>query len=197
MAVRSPDAWMDNVLRSAAEWPIIETLLPVNLWNQGIGNCVIARQLPDGRVAFANILVDAFCLGVKDAFCKIVSLVQYRNLKAEVENVGRLKAVPPEQFAKFIFDAIDYAANIGFEPHRDFYPAELLLEGIDTSACTEQFEFGQNGKPFYIQGPNDSPSRVAAIMSRVQAVGGHFVMMVGRSSHGMPDELADEMDDEE
>ena len=168
-------------------------MLPINLWEQGIGNCLIARQLPDGRIAFANFLVDTYCLGVKDAFCEIVSLGQYRNLKAEVDNVGRLKAVPPEQFAKFIFDAIDYAADIGFEPHRDFYPAELLLEGIDTSACTEQFEFGKDGKPFYIQGPNDSPSRAAAIMKKVQRDGGHYLISLGSSSDGMPDELDDEV----
>lgn len=197
MALRDPDAWMENALRSAAGWPIVETLLPVNLWTQGIGNCIIARQLPDGRIAFANILVDTYCLGVKDAFCQIVSLLQYRTMKAEVERVGRMKATTPERFAKLIFDAIDYAAVIGFEPHPDFYPAELLLAGIDTSACTEQFEFGKDGKPLYIQGPRDSPARVATITAKVQAAGGHFVMMMGGPFDGMPDDLPDELDDEE
>ncbi|HEX3152498.1 MAG TPA: hypothetical protein VHR66_30775 [Gemmataceae bacterium] len=188
---------IESLLLSAVEWPILETLLPVNLWNQGIGNCIIARQLPNGRIAFANILLDTFCLGVKDAFVEIVSLGEYQNMRAEVDHVGRLKAVSPELFAKLVNDAIDYAADLGFQPHPDFAPAELLLEGIDTSACYEQFAFGKDGKPLYIQGPNDSPGRIAIIANKVQAAGGTVLTMLNSQFDEFDDADLEELDDED
>jgi hypothetical protein len=76
-AVGRDDAWMAAVLRSGSEWPILEARIPVNLWDEGIGGLVIARRVPDGRLAVANFLVDTYCLGVKDAMVKVMSPGQY------------------------------------------------------------------------------------------------------------------------
>jgi hypothetical protein len=172
------DAWMEAVLRSAGEWPIVETLIPDNLWAEGIGNLVIARRMPDGRLAVANYLVDTYCLGVKDAFCEVMSPVGYHALLAGVNRVARMKPVPPERFAKLALDAVEYARRIGFFPHPDYNVAQLLLAGIDTSAWAETFEFGKDDKPFYVQGPNDSNAKATAIAARVRAAGGHSVLVM-------------------
>jgi hypothetical protein len=81
-ADRRDDAWMEAVLRDAGDWPIVETLVPDNLWAEGIGNLVIARRTPDGRLAVADFLVDTYCLGVKDAFCEVMSPIGYQALLA-------------------------------------------------------------------------------------------------------------------
>jgi hypothetical protein len=176
--VRGEDAWVEAVLRSAGEWPIVEALVPDNLWAEGIGNLVIARRMPDGRLAVANFLVDTYCLGVKDAFCEVMSPVGYQVLLGEVNRVGRMKPVPPERFAKLVLDAVEYARQIGFFPHPDYNVARLLLAGIDASAWTETFEFGKDGKPFYVQGPNDSNAKAATIAARVKAAGGEYVLVL-------------------
>jgi hypothetical protein len=177
-ADRRDDAWMEAVLRDAGDWPIVETLVPDNLWTQGIGNLVIARRTPDGRLAVANYLVDTYCLGVKDAYCEVLSPIGYQAMLAGVNRVGRMKPVPPERFARLVLDAVEYARRIGFFPHPDYQAAQLLLAGIDASGWDGRFEFGKDGKPFYVQGPNDSNAKAAAIAARVRAAGGHSVLVM-------------------
>jgi hypothetical protein len=97
---------------------------------------------------------------------------------AEVNRVGRMKPVPPERFARLVLDAVEYARRIGFYPHPDFNAARLLLAGIDPSGSVDEFEFGKDGKPFYVQGPNDSNAKAAAIAARVKAAGGNYVLVM-------------------
>jgi hypothetical protein len=42
--------------------------------------------------------------------------------------------------------------------------ASCFFGGITTANCDEQFMFGKNDKPLYIQGPSDSPARVGRIL---------------------------------
>src|SRR4051812_1679978 len=77
-ASRRAEAWMESLLHSAGEWPIVEALVPDNLWAEGIGNLVIARRMPDGRFAVATFLVDTFCLGVKNAYCDVMTAIRYQ-----------------------------------------------------------------------------------------------------------------------
>lgn len=171
---RQASAGIAAVLRHTGEWPIVEAMVPDGLWEQGLGQLVIARQMPDGAIAFALFLVDTYCLGVKDAFWDIRSRFEYRDFVDQLERVGRLEPVSPETFAKLIAESVAYARHLGFEPHPDYAEARQLLAGIDPSLSHEQFEFGKDGKPFYIQGPNDSPARIAQIAARMKAVGGDY-----------------------
>lgn len=50
------------------EYPIYGCWI-MNGWEaSGIAPVIIARQLPDGRVSFANYLIDFYCLGVENAY---------------------------------------------------------------------------------------------------------------------------------
>ena len=55
--------------------------------------------------------------------------------------------------------------------HPDYRHAATLLAGIDPSTCPEHFAFGREGKPFYIQGPHESPAQADAIMERIRMRG--------------------------
>src|SRR5262249_41868039 len=140
-------------LAEAESWPIVDALVPETLWSRGIGQLILTRRLPDGRLALGNFLVDVFCLGVKNAYWKIISEWDFDSLKRKLAERGPLHAATPEQFAKLVLGAVDYAQAIGFPPHPDFRHAKLLLAGIDPSKCTDTFTFGKDGKPFYINGP--------------------------------------------
>jgi hypothetical protein len=50
----------------ATHAPIRESLVPANLFQQGIGNLLFNRSLPDGRLALGAFLLDVLCLGVKN-----------------------------------------------------------------------------------------------------------------------------------
>ena len=71
---------------------------------------------------------------------------------------------------------VHYAQSLGFAPHRDFRPARLLLAGIDPSLCPDELEFGKDGKPLYIQGPNESLDQVRLITSSISARDGHYLI---------------------
>lgn len=181
---RRAHSGIELILRQAGEWPILEAMIPSNLWDQGMGQPIIARQMPDGRIAFAVFLLDTYCLGVKDAFYNILTPFQYRDFFDKLESVGSQEPISPESFAKLIDESVMYARSIGFEPHPDYNIARLLLAGIDPSLSSEQFEFGKDGKPFYVQGPNDSPGKATAIMAKVQAMGGHYMMVLDELPEG-------------
>src|SRR5262249_47190823 len=138
---------------------------------------ILTRRLPDGRLALGNFLVDVFCLGVKNAYWKIISEWDFDSLKRKLAEMGPLHAATPEQFAKLVLGAVDYAQAIGFPPHPDFRHPKLLLAGIDPSKCTDTFTFGKDGKPFYINGPFGSPEKIKIITHKIRLAGGESMMM--------------------
>ena len=95
-----------------------------------------------------------------------------------MEETQTMSAIAPACLVKIVTGAVEYAQSFGFPPHRDYRHASMLLAGIDPSTCPEQFTFGRAGKPFYVQGPNESSAQAAAIMQRVQEAGGHFLVAI-------------------
>src|SRR5437773_5017689 len=57
-----------TLFRSAAQLPFRECLINDNWREQRMASISIARNHPDGRVAFAAFCVDLGCLGIKSAF---------------------------------------------------------------------------------------------------------------------------------
>ncbi|HVC98787.1 MAG TPA: hypothetical protein VND64_34300 [Pirellulales bacterium] len=171
----------DNPMISLGEadsWPILATLVPEGLWNNGLGQLVIARRAPAGKIACGVFLVDVFCLGVKNAFWRVTGSAEYETLIDKIEAHGRLREVTPEYFSKLVHCAADYAQSLGFAPHRDFRAARLMLVGIDPSLCPDELEFGKDGKPLYIRGPNESLEKARLIASQINALGGHYLVRV-------------------
>ena len=179
-------------LKAADHWPIVSVLVPENLWSSGIGNLLIARRMPDDRLAIAAFLVDVFCLGVKNAFWKILAPREFDSLRHDIERMGKLRSVAPNYFAKLVYQAVDYAQSLGFRPHRDFQDAQLILAGIDPSQCGEEFQFGQNGRPLYIRGPSESPERARLIAHRVDELGGKYVVRIDPAELPIGHESLDE-----
>jgi hypothetical protein len=163
-------------LQAANGWPIVAALVPENLWTGGLGQLVFARRTPDGQRACAVFLVDVFCLGIKNAFWKILPDAEYRDLVERIGQFGELKDVLPEHFAKIVYGAADYAASLGFAPHVDFRHARRLLDGVDPSQCPDPLEFGRDGKPLYIRGPHETLEKARWIAHRLTAVDGHYIV---------------------
>jgi hypothetical protein len=163
-------------LQHAERWPVVRAVASAELWDQGIGSLVIARQESDGWLVFGVFLVDVYCLGVKNAFWKAGSRADLDELIQRVEESQRTVPIEPACLVKIVTGAVEYARSFGFSPHPDYRHASLLLEGIDPSTCAKEFAFGKDGKPYYIQGPNESFARAEAIMHSVTAAGGHYIM---------------------
>jgi hypothetical protein len=193
-------------LQRVASWPVVDAFVSANLWDEGIGYAVVAREEPEGGIVFASFLVDVFCLGIKDAFWRPDTRESFREYIHELDQIQSMRHVNPACLAKIVLGAVEFAQSLGLPPHPDYRHASHLLDGIDPSACREQFTFGKDGRPFYFQGPNETPGQVAAILQRVREAGGHYIIvgsgidqdeLLGIEQAPDEDEDEDEADEED
>lgn len=151
----------------AAAAPVHETLVPSNLFEQGLGNLVFSRALPDGRIAMAVFLLDMYCLGVKSAFIAVAGRSEY-GLRLSRWSGERLQPVQPACFRKLVEGGVEYARELGFKPDADYALASKIFGDVRSADCPTRFVYGHNGKPFYISGPNESPDQVRAIIEQLK-----------------------------
>jgi hypothetical protein len=148
-----------------------EALRSAKLFDSGCGFLVVSRFKADGRVEAGFFLLDMFCLGVKDAgFHEFDSFADYQESLLDRLFPDRDPVrMTPAAARKLTEDAVSYARGLGFSPGADYKKARRIFGGITTADCDEQFMFGKNDKPFYIQGPFDSPARVDRILRALEA----------------------------
>jgi hypothetical protein len=163
-------------LQRADKWPVVRALAGAEIWENGIGDLAIARQESEGQFVFGFFLVDVFCLGVKNAMWRAGTLGDFEELIHHIEQNQTMRPISPACLVKIVKGAVEYAQSYGFAPHADYRRASMLLEGIDPATCTQEFTFGHEGRPLYIQGPHESPAEVMAIVDRVQLAGGHYTL---------------------
>jgi hypothetical protein len=181
-------------LQSTAKWPVVEALCGDRLWEDGIGTLLIARRDPTGGLVFAVFLVDVFCLGVKNAFWRPGTPSDIEDVLKHIGQAETMRAVTPACLVKAIKGAVEYARSWGFLPHPEYGHASMLLDGIDPSSCPTKLQYGYKGRPFYVQGPNESPAEAAAIMQRVQNAKGHFMLSLRTDDDDESMEISDESD---
>ncbi len=168
-----------------AKFPIYECLVPGNLFESGLGTIIVTRRPPSGEIAISAFVVDVFCLGVKNAFFKLASEQDYQNTikprLVETHEGQQIENTHPSCVRKIIEGAVDYAAALGFSYHRDYKNARDIFGDIDASACPVKYDFGQEGKPMYIRGPNDSVSQAKKIVAQLdrRCGEGNFHYLVG------------------
>jgi hypothetical protein len=133
---------------------------------QGMGHVTLSREGPGGMVAVACFLVDRYCLGVKSVILDVMHHADYeakfqRRFRSQFTN----RDVPPQDAVKYVTGAVAYARSIGLAPDPEYAPATVLFSGIDPASSTATFEYGKNGKPFFVAGPNDGPARCRQILA--------------------------------
>jgi hypothetical protein len=170
----------ERAAASAARLPITHCLIQDGLFDRGNGIVLLVRKAPAGGVTFAGVLVDAFCLGIKDvAFGTITE----KELELYIEAIGMeapLEAADPSHARKLLAEAAAYGASLGFAPHRDYALAEALFGDVPAECPDAEFTFGSEGKPFYIPGPSESPTQIRRrfeqLRQRLGDGGFHFLI---------------------
>lgn len=158
-------------LRHAAGWPLHEVLINED-WRDPttLVTIIVARRSLTGHIAIGNFLVDTGCLGVKNAYGRVVNQVEYEKLLAGAREHQTLVPCDLNLAAKIIREAVAYARTLGFKPNRDHPRALQVLGEADPDACTEEIPLGgEDGKPFYFAGPYDDSARI--IKRLIKAVG--------------------------
>ena len=170
-----------DLVAFAAGMPLHECLIPRVLYDQGIGNVVISRRMPNGDIAAGFFLVDIYCLGVKNCFFAVIPPGVYAQRIDKLVQSERAEHAEPACTVKLIKDAVTYAEGLGFHPHRDYLTTKGIFGSIDPATCRKEFEFGKDGKPLYISGPNETEAdseRIIATLTRKLGPDG-FHYMVG------------------
>jgi hypothetical protein len=187
-----------------ASAPIHECLAPVELFGRGIGTVVVSRKLPNGQLAVGSFLLDVWCLGVKNAFCRVLDPDEYRELRQRVSEREHMRETEPACARKLVESAEAYAQDLGFSPHPDYAFARQIFGDLDAGACPSRYEFGKDGKPFYVSGPYDTPVKSRRIVETLAARCGegnfHYTVFLGGPEElGLGDEgeWDEEADDEE
>lgn len=116
----------------------------------GEGYAVIVRKHKGGKRTVGAFLIDAWCRGVRDAFyLERMEESDYEEFKGRLlgQPAQHLEEVPYEVLHNWVFGALEYAAEAGLGPHKDFAVARYLLEDDeDERIPIIEYEFGLHGK---------------------------------------------------
>jgi hypothetical protein len=184
MLVREQNMGLAERLSAAVKYPVLHCWIGDAIADSGIGWVVLSRSLPNGSVAVVNFLVDSYCLGVKDVFVEIRPHSEYAD-KYLRKMRGRMffHDSAPAEARKLIEEAVAYARGIGLSPHADYAKAMILFGDIKATDSDAHFEFGKDGMPLFVSGPNDSPERckqIVAILNNTCGAGRfHYLISTG------------------
>ncbi len=132
----------------------------------GLVSVLVARDEGRGRASVCGYLVDVYCLGVKDVIGPRVmdghALPVFTRRFFSAYG-GRPLEAPAELARHLVFGATEYARALGFEPVPGF---EKTIDHLGPWAGPSAIGFGRDGKPFFIQGPNDNASRITNMLER-------------------------------
>jgi len=185
LARREPQG-LPSRIQLASTAPILHCCVNDEIWRHGIGHVLVSRQVDARQVAFAAFLVDVYCLGVKNVFVNIVSRARYdEEIYGKLARQDALAQIRPECARKLVENAVQYAGELGLSPHSDYRTARLLFGDIAAEACTEDYLFGKDGKPFFVAGPRDNLVRCQQILRTLDnhcgPDGYHFLIPAGDS----------------
>ncbi len=153
-----------EVLRSAVrgEW-----VACYETEDSGMSSLYCVRSTPSGFIG-ASFLVDMYCLGIK--FTELLRNLDLQALSEHVKDRGA-KTVSPAYALKKIQFAIEEAQKYGFPPHPDTEMHLRIFQDVDPTECSDEFEFGRDGKPFYLPGPYESEHRQTEILIKLAESG--------------------------
>jgi hypothetical protein len=138
----------------------------------GLASVLVAREHRYDKVSVCGYLVDVYCLGVKDVLGPRAEA--RRELPAFLGRYFSGFTAPPleapiDLAQHLVWGAVAYARALGFEPAQGFdASADHLGELAEASAI----RFGRDGKPLFVQGPNDDVGKVLATLTASVGEGG-------------------------
>ncbi|MBX3179052.1 MAG: hypothetical protein KF886_16985 [Candidatus Hydrogenedentes bacterium] len=168
-----------SFVRRADEFPLMECLINDDFTETGMAMIVVARRQSENLVIFGRYGVDLYCMGVKKTLAASnVTLSNYQTGLRE-EMFEEFNAVPAslELIHQVVYGALDYARDLGFRPHRDFAWTRHVIGPPDAFPRSEELEFGRDGKPLYISGPDDNPKKIVKhLEKRLGMDGFHYIV---------------------
>jgi hypothetical protein len=180
-------------IRRAAAQPLHACLVQDSVFQSGVGMVFLSRKTGGGDVALSGFLVDAYCLGVKDAMFRELNVGEMEELLDGAGATAPLTPVDPPYARKLLRAAAAYARSLGLSPHPDFETVELLFGDVAADACDVEFQFGYEGRPLYVPGPTESATQIRRRIDRLRRRLGDdgFDFSLPEDALDAPDQLDD------
>jgi hypothetical protein len=188
-----------GLLQKSRQFPMFSCQISED-WqgDSGMAQVAVARLQPDSRIAYGIYLIDKFCLGLKNtSYGANLSAAEFQDLCPSGHTMP-MQPCAPELAHQMIFQAIDYAAQFGFKPQKDYKWSRLILEKRGTLPETYPITFGREGKPFYVSGPYDNPEAVIARLEKTAGPGNYdYVIQTGEPPFDDDILMLDDEDEED
>ncbi len=167
------------LLRQAETWPLQEVLLTEEWAKEGaIIQILVTRRSPQDRPAVGAFLVDLGCLGVKNAYARVLeSWTEHQDLRSDMTSHQSMIPADLNLAAKILEEGVAYASQLGFKPNPDYPQTRRMLGEADPDACSVHIPLGgSEGKPFFVAGPYDSVDRIIAKLTKAVGPDGFTFM---------------------
>ena len=131
-----------------------------NYKEHGLGHIIVTRLHKGGKKTIGCYLVDTYCLGVKDAFCRArMEDYEYDGFINDMEKAYHLKKISYNEAHNLIYGSIEFADEAGIAPCKDFTLAKYILEEDTEAIPLIEYEYGRNGKHLLIVSSHDEADR--------------------------------------
>ena len=155
-----------ELVRRSKEFPISECIVDEGWAERGMATIIVVRQLPNLRCIFGCYLVDTLCLGLKNTFCN--ANLPYSEIAGFKNRMPHsLMPIDYEDARSIVFGAMAFAKRLGFEPNQDWVDSKWILEHERPSV--RKFEFGRDGHPVFIAGPDDDSEKILSTLSKAMS----------------------------
>ena len=178
-----------TLIRRSAEFPVDKCFVSRSWKERGLAQVLVARRLPDGASLMGVYLVDVFCLGIKNAF--VARLKPHEMLLFLNGCPDAMQEISYEDARSVIMGAAEFAMQFGLPPDESWTTSRAIVES--DRPFDRKFEFGKDGKPFYIEGPHDDTRRIMKQLAPLVKEGNaHYLC----GDDSFPDDLVEDQDDE-
>ena len=117
----------------------------------GMAMVIVTRMHNNGNVTAGFYKVDTFCLGVKDSFYLFNATEEELDERLDfIEQNFDLEEITYGEAHNIIYEAIEFAAEAGIKPCKEWALTRFILEEDDDNVPMITYEMGRNGKHFLI-----------------------------------------------
>ncbi|MCE5331824.1 MAG: hypothetical protein LLF95_06765 [Bacteroidales bacterium] len=187
----------ENYIRQKArKLPIYECQINANWEKMGTAQIIISRIHANGNITMAMYMTDLLCLGVKDSLYMFnVPKEEYENMLDTLSETLDMIKTDYVLVHNIIFAANEYAAELGFKPHKDFISiTQYMLEEDTDDIELIEIECGRKEKPLFIKTENTSEAEANRVIKQLEkSVGkGNFDVIFGEDGEMDFDEESDD-----
>jgi hypothetical protein len=168
------------IITRAHELPFHECFVNKNWKTGGMASIAISKTMPSGKFIVGLYMIDIFCLGLKDTLFQFaLDSYGYHEFMERTNAQSEMIQCDLGEAHNLIYGAIDFAAENGFKPQKDFVITKQILDENLIDDRIDDIEFGRNGRPFYFAGPYDNTRQIIETLEKNVGKGNFDVVLPG------------------